>query len=68
MLWRKLTASEARLPQECQLFALRARQHSVRVRIHVAIVLVLYIGWAGFQIIGSVYNARRVTDGAIARE
>ena len=64
----QLTASEARLPQKCQQHALQARKRSRRIRIHIAVLLALYTGWTGFQIAGSVYNARRGSSNAFARE
>lgn len=68
MLWRGLTPAEAKLPEECQLPALRARRRSWRIRIHIAVLLALYTGWVGFQIVASLYNTQRESKDAFARK
>ena len=68
MLWSSVTASEALLPMECQLPAARARRRSWRIRIHIAVLLVLYTGWVGFQIVASLYNTQRESKDAFARK
>ena len=68
MFRTKLTAAEAKLPEECQQPAVRARRRSFRIRMHVAVLLVLYTGWCGFQIGASLYNAHRESKDAFARK
>ena len=67
MHWTGLTAAEARLPLECQRPALKARRRSTRIRVHIAVLFCLYVGWVGFQIVGSLLNVRRDSDKAFAR-
>ena len=64
----QLTASEAKLPEQCRGYAIKARKRSQRVRIQIALLLVLYTAWAGFQVVGSIVNARRESNNAFARE
>jgi len=68
MLWSGVTASEALLPRECQLHAARARRRSWRIRIHIAVLLVLYTGWVSFQIVASLCNTQRESKDAFARK
>ncbi|DBA95650.1 hypothetical protein WJX82_007031 [Trebouxia sp. C0006] len=67
MLWSGFTASEDLLPRECQLPAARARRRSWRIRIHIAVLLVLYTGWVGFQVVASLFNTQRESKDAFAR-
>jgi hypothetical protein len=68
MLWSGITASEALLPRECQLPAARARRRSWRIRIHIAVLLVLYTCWVGFQVVASLFNTQRDSKDAFARK
>lgn len=56
------------LPQECQEPAVRAMRRSTRVRIHIAVLLILYTVWVGFQIVASLINAFRTSNDAVARK
>ena len=57
-----------KLPQECQEPAVRAKRRSTRVRIHIAVLLILYTVWVGFQIVASLINAFRTSNDAFARK
>lgn len=68
MFRSKLTVPEARLPKQCQKHAVEARKRSQRIRIQIALLLVFYTARAGFQVVGSIFNARRESNNAFARE